>query len=407
MNYRFVKITTYYKNFLKYYYSKKPQVVNLSYQEQHDDLMSEAFGWSDYYQTHLNNLGNDAYEIVTNAATLQSAWAREHSTNAKDEELLLEQIKAIKPNVVFFQDSFSFSSSFIKNLKKNIPTVKKIIGWCCSPYTHQQLELFKYFDFAFACSPLFVDILKQKGIEAYRLNHAFEPSLLPRIETANPYPQTDFIFIGSFIGNTDFHNERTRLVESLLNNKINMSLFTNLPSDNPIYILGQKVGYSISGILKSLGLSELAYNLPFIAKTAKLTEMPKALNLSREFKQLANPSPLYGIEMFKALSKSKIGFNSHGGVAGDYAANVRLFEVTGVGSCLLTDHKKNITDFFEPDKEVVTYKSAEECVEKVNWLLSHPDELKNIAAAGQRRTLKYHTFERRAEELNEVILKLL
>ncbi len=131
--------------------------------------------------------------------------------------------------------------------------------------------------------------------------------------------------------------------------------------------------------------------------------MPKKINYSSDLINAANPTPLFGLEMMKALSKSKIGFNSHGGVAGDYAANIRLFEVTGVGSCLLTDHKKNITDFFEPDKEVVTYNSSEECVEKVNWLLSHPDELKQIAVAGHKRTLKDHTFERRAETLHEII----
>ncbi|MBK7501080.1 MAG: glycosyltransferase family 1 protein [Ignavibacteriales bacterium] len=52
--------------------------------------------------------------------------------------------------------------------------------------------------------------------------------------------------------------------------------------------------------------------------------------------------------------------------------------------------QKNISDFFEPDKEVVTYNSSEECVEKVNWLLLHPNELKQIADAGQKRTLKIH-----------------
>lgn len=407
MNYRFVKITTYYKNFLKYYYSKKPEIVKLSYKEQHNDLMNEAFGWSNFYQSHLNYLGNDAYEIVANAEPLQNAWAREHSCKAKDEELLLEQIKVIKPDVVFFQDSFSFSASLIKNLKQSIPTVKKIIGWCCSPFTHQQLDLFNLFDFTFACSPLFVEILKQKGIKAFRLNHAFEPSLLSRVQSDNSYPNSDFIFIGSFIGNQDFHDERIRLVESLIKNKVNMSLFTNLPNDNPIYNFGRKAGYSISNILNSIGLSELAYRLPLIGKTAKLTGMPKLLNLSKEFKKIANPSPLYGIEMLKALSKSKIGFNSHGGIAGDYAANVRLFEVTGVGTCLLTDHKRNIRDFLEPDQEIVTYKSANECTEKVHWLLSNPSKLKNIAEAGQKRTLKDHTFEKRAKELNEIILRLL
>ncbi len=403
MNYRFVKVTNFYRNFLKYYYLKNPHISDKSYAEQYESLMNEAFGWSNFYQLHLNNLGNEAFEIVANADHLQSVWAKEHNLALTGEELLLEQLKFYKPEVAFFQDSISFSSSFLKQLKQNVPSVKKIIGWCCSPFTEEQLNTYKYFDFVCTCSPKFVEVFRKAGIKSYRLNHAFESSLIPKIYLKNNYPESDLIFIGSFIGSADFHNERIRLIESLLNRKINLSLYTNLPNDNSIYVFGQRLGYIVSNSLKSIGLNELALNIPFIKKTARLTAMPKKINYSSDFINAANPTPLFGLEMMKALSKSKIGFNSHGGVAGDYAANIRLFEVTGVGSCLLTDHKKNITDFFEPDKEVVTYNSSEECVEKVNWLLLHPNELKQISVAGHKRTLKDHTFEQRAETLHEII----
>ncbi len=403
MNYRFVKVTSFYRNFLRYYYSKNPGIKNKSYLEQYNDLMVQGFGWSNYYQLHLHKLGNEAFEIIANADSLQAAWANEHGLSLAGESLLLEQFKFYKPEVVFFQDSFIFSTLFLKDLKKNVPSVKKIIGWCCSPFTDQQLEVYKLFDLVCTCSPKFIDVFNKAGIKSYRLNHAFESSLVPKLKVDNNYPESDFIFIGSFIGNEDFHNERIQLIESLLNKKVNLSLYSNLPNDNPIYIMGQKFGYFTANFLRYIGLNSLALELPLIKKTAQLTMMPKKINFSREFKKTAIPTPLFGLEMMKALSKSKIGFNSHGGVAGDYAANIRLFEVTGVGSCLLTDHKKNISDFFEPDKEVVTYKSADECVEKIEWLLSHPNELKQIADAGQQRTLKDHNFKRRAEELNKII----
>jgi spore maturation protein CgeB len=407
MNYRFVKVTSFYRNFLRYYYSKNNEINSKSYNEQYDDLMAQDFGWSNYYQQQLNKLGNEAFEIIANADSLQSAWANEHGLSSRSESLLLDQFKFYKPEVIFFQDSFIFSVSFLKDLKKNVPSIKKIIGWCCSPFTDQQLEVYRLFDFVCTCSPKFVDTFNKVGIKSYRLNHAFESSLVPKLKQNNNYPNSDFIFIGSFIGNEDFHNNRIQLIESLINKKVNLSLYTNLPNDNSIYILGQKFGYVTANFLRSIGLNSLALRLPLIKKTARLTEMPRKINFSKEFIKAANPTPLFGLEMMKALSKSKIGFNSHGGVAGDYAANIRLFEVTGVGTCLLTDHKKNITDFFEPDKEIVIYKSAEECVEKIGWLLSHPAELKQISDAGQRRTLRDHSFERRAEELNEIILNEL
>ena len=111
--------------------------------------------------------------------------------------------------------------------------------------------------------------------------------------------------------------------------------------------------------------------------------------------------------MYKALRSGKICINNHGGVAGNYAANMRLFEITGMGSCLLTDDKKNMNELFIPDVECVTYKNNEEAKEKINWLLSHPADLATIANAGQNRCLQYHTYEVRAKQLNEIILNFL
>jgi len=55
--------------------------------------------------------------------------------------------------------------------------------------------------------------------------------------------------------------------------------------------------------------------------------------------------------MYKALSRAKIGFNIHADIASDYAANMRMFEVTGVGSCLITDWKPNLHELFEDGEE--------------------------------------------------------
>jgi spore maturation protein CgeB len=84
-----------------------------------------------------------------------------------------------------------------------------------------------------------------------------------------------------------------------------------------------------------------------------------------------------------------------------------MFEATGVGTCLLTDWKEHIADLFEPDEEVVTYKSAEECIEKAKWLLENPAERERIAKAGQKRTLRDHTFENRVELFDAIIKKQL
>jgi spore maturation protein CgeB len=58
---------------------------------------------------------------------------------------------------------------------------------------------------------------------------------------------------------------------------------------------------------------------------------------------------------------------------------LRLFETTGIGTCLLTDWKPNISELFEP----VTYRSPAEALEKARGLLDHEPERQKIARAGQ------------------------
>ena len=112
---------------------------------------------------------------------------------------------------------------------------------------------------------------------------------------------------------------------------------------------------------------------------------------------------VYGLAMFQALLDSKITLNVHADSSPHFASNMRLFETTGVGTCMIVDWKQNLHELFEDNKEIVTYTSAEECLEKVTWLLDHPKEREEIARAGQLRTLKEHTFNRRALQLDKII----
>ena len=73
----------------------------------------------------------------------------------------------------------------------------------------------------------------------------------------------------------------------------------------------------------------------------------------------------------------------------------------------LTDSGTNMSDLFEEEKEVVTYSSIDECIEKVNYLLEHEDVRRQIAAAGQRRTLKDHTTLNRCQQVDEILQKML
>jgi len=355
---------------------------------------------------NLAKLGVEAYEIIYNAESLQKAWASEHSLSLSGKELLIEQLKIMKPDVVFFQDSNVFSGEWIDYLRLKIPSIKNIIGWCCNPFTVDQLKRYKNFDYMITCSPLFANQFKECGLRAYVLPHAFEKTILEKIKIEAIEPRTDFLFIGSLISSDDFHNFRTEVIEKLISSDINLKLLSKIAVDNPLLLFLKQSSFLASHVLSKTGFRKFVMNNKHLRKVSLLNEMPKNPNYSDALIKLAE-DPIYGLKMFEQIARSKITLNIHGGVAGNYAANMRLFEVTGMGSCLITDWKKNLSELFEIDKEVVSFKSVEECTEKVKWLLEHPSEREAIAKAGQQRVLKDHTFNIRTEQLNEIIQREL
>lgn len=138
----------------------------------------------------------------------------------------------------------------------------------------------------------------------------------------------------------------------------------------------------------------------------RIGKMPKQSSLHEMYPHRCH-EPVIGMDMYNLLHQSKVTFNKHADLGWGGVGNMRMFEATGVGTCLVTDMGKNMRDLFEPDKEVVTYTSIDEAVEKVNYLMEHEGAATGIASAGQRRTLKDHTINIRCQQIDEVIQKNL
>lgn len=403
---KIVKITSFYREFLQSYYNNNPNILSQNYDFQYNHIMSQGYGWANYFEKHFASIGVECIEIVYNAEILQKSWAEKYNINYNN-HILLQQIKYYQPDVVFFQDIVAFSGDFVKEIRTQVPNIKLIFGHCCSPFSNDRFVDYSQYDFLITCAP-FVDIFRKNNIKCYEFAHGFEASQLNIIKENNNYDLIDFVFFGSFlyVNNKEFHENRALIIEELLKNKTNLKIYSsNFVVDTNFSYFSKLGAYWTATTLKNCGLKSVARKLPIVKKFVNLNEAVKKQSFSKEFVNSVIKENHYGFEMLKILSKSRIGFNVHGGIAGDFAANVRMFEVTGVGSLLLTDHKKNIKDYFEPDFEIVTYKNAEECIEKVNYLLNHEDERMKIAKAGQLRCLNSHSIKNRVEYLKEILDK--
>jgi hypothetical protein len=112
---------------------------------------------------------------------------------------------------------------------------------------------------------------------------------------------------------------------------------------------------------------------------------------------------VWGRDMYRELSRAQMSLNIHIDAAGNTAANLRLFEATGMGACLVTDWKPNISRLFEEDREIVTFRCVEECCEKVRYLIDHPREREVIAARGQARCLRDHRLDNEIRDIGQWI----
>lgn len=408
---RLLKLGTYYHTYLQKFYAKQHLLKTQPYVVQHKELIEDCFGASNFWSNALNKLGYKTFDLIANAEYLQKSWANENDVNFDDEKWLYEiasaQIKKFNPNILFIADYTTFTAEFIKTIRRECPSIRLILGWCGAGYF--EMSILREWNIALSCIPEMVDEFNKEGILSYHINHAFAPQILDKIDLKSK-PDTDFSFIGSIVKQDKFHIEREKLLIELVKNT-NLQIWSDL--ERPTFkqrsnISARRRIYDIVNAGKDAGVStKILEKLPIFRKVAKWDSPPNLDNfVDKRILEQTKP-PLFGVEMFQQLRNSRIVFNNHIDVSNVSASNMRLFETTGVGTCLITDSKENIQDLFEPGKEILTYLSAAECVEKVKYLLENENERKAIAAAGQRRTLSEHTFDKRVGRIDEIIRKHL
>jgi spore maturation protein CgeB len=78
---------------------------------------------------------------------------------------------------------------------------------------------------------------------------------------------------------------------------------------------------------------------------------------------------------------------------------LRDFEAPMCRTCYLTGHTNEIAEFYKLGKEIDTYQTAGELIEKTNHYLKHPAEAERLRDAGYQRAKRDHTWTRRFEEL--------
>ena len=111
---------------------------------------------------------------------------------------------------------------------------------------------------------------------------------------------------------------------------------------------------------------------------------------------------IVGDEKCRAMLVAAIALNTNH-YAGIHDVNKRTFELAGLGAFQLTDDRPALARYFQPGDEVATFRGRADLLDKVHYYLAHPEERQRIAAAGQTRAHRDHTFAARLRVLLQTL----
>lgn len=359
---RVVFFIKYYDGFISSLEKKLATQQNLDYAESLDFVTKESANIFAPFVEELKKLGHEAELLIPNFECLQRKWARENNIEFSSDWLFALpklQVENLKPDVLFMNSNFEYYGSYLASIKIHS---KKVCAWISCPFD-EGLDL-KGVDHIFTLFEPHYNFFQSKKIPSTLTQGAFDTSVL----SSPPLARTiDFSFIGGIGG---YHKEREKYLKRLV-------------KQTPIQLWGYgfESNHPVKNIAKQIK-SGFAYRKAF-------------------------QGAAWGKDMLTILRQSKVTFNCHGDIAKDHAVNMRLFEATGCGALLMTEKTDNLKKFFIPEKEVVTYSSIEEAIEKALYYIQHNEERELIAKAGQHRTIKEHGYEHLAKKYVSIFTELL
>jgi hypothetical protein len=386
----------------------------------------------------MRKLGNESTDVLMDVRPLQEVWCKENDVSIDFsnrfwmEQVLLAQILKYQPDVLYVQGGTfqRLSKNLRARIRSEVSSLKLITGFwgdALMGEAHYRTA-FSGVDVVFTASSMYSNKFSSAGIDAFLLGWGFEPHSMNYEEICSrPTDKHDVVFLGSTGFGSDLHRGRYHdLVEIM--EQTNLQIWADEPS------LGKK-SVQIEGInivQKLTKTSFWARELIHFLSAKQLTQLresslinwniAKILDAEIQRRQGHLPvgkffpgreslfelfpdrchGPLYSRDYYDVIRKSKLTLNRHRDELAD-GPNIRVFEATGLGTCLISDRGKEMDKFFVSGKEIVTFSSVQEAVEKIDYLLQHPNERRAIAKAGQDRTLKEHTIMNKCEQIDQVV----
>lgn len=363
---------TFYRSYLEQFYSKNVHAANLTSAQQTNLLIKDGLAAIHILPPYLKNLDCKPQLVIINCTQIQQAWMREHhlripaDTQNAEAYILAAQITTLKPDVLYLVgDHCQYGANFISQLSHRPPV---IVGWRGADVSHNT-DWTGYDAILSGLTPI-LDLAPVLGAKQGIWFAPGMPKWIAKAVETIPH-DIDVVFAGSI--SPSQHLKRLALLDIVAK-------------------AAQKHGFSLA---------------------LHLTCAPYLI--TEAMRPYIRP-PVFGLEMHKALRRGRIVLDDrayHGLVlpngqkgmdlGGEDTINMRIFEGTGGGSFVLTEFLTGLHKLFDPQKEVGTYSTSNELIEKILFFLENTEERTKIAAAGQKRCLGEWSMQNRAKAFLNII----
>lgn len=382
MQYSILRVASPYNDYVQYLEQQHPEIKDMSYQDHYQRIVDNYFGCDGYYlNRELAAMGMETHDIIY-IDSLQQKW-RPETAGLGMFEILLEQVKTYKPDVLFVSNMFSTEQ--LRAMKEIVPKAK-IVCFMFAAVNDRLKENCRYYDQLYTGSERYVKILSRYHGNVRYLQHAVCGEILDKIDTSHPR-ENKASFAGHFF--LPYHGKRLLCAANFVKNGVPIDFAAD--------------------IMPSYRIRDLKSLVKYTLKPPHLTEYQKEL---READRIVSPylkPAVFGLEYYQFLWDHTVSLNVQADQdweTGDSGSD-RMYEATLMGSCLLTNQADENRNLYEPDREIMEFESPEDCGERARWLIDHPTEAAAIAEAGQKRTLRQYTYRNRAEMLNDYLQELL
>lgn len=362
-NLRVFQIHTFYSVYLDDLARRVVNFGSTSFNQQIDILLRDGFAHAHMFAPYLNSLGFESGLTIGNSKLVQEQWMRERGLAFPEGpnwmyQVAKLQVEEFKPDVLYLSCPTDFDSRFVRMLNWK---PRLILGWraaCIPPECD-----FSAFDLMLSHLSGCRDKALTHGAKS--VQHFFPgfPSAMAEAVRNEP-KRYDVMFFGQW---TREHQRRNSyLVE----------------------------------IARAVKSGRLNCKLAFFIPRYEHQPLPPEIE---EF----NHEPVWALDAHRTIKQSKICINAEIDLASKEAGNMRLFEVTGTGSFLLTEDHPNISNYFKVGEELETFTNPDELINKIQFYLEHEQERERIALAGQEKCLTEYGMPQRSCVLASIIRRRL